>query len=1618
MAVPTKIQHPLLRRPGTSQRKRIAGSQLLRPEHAPIDGRKLGDMLDYVYEYARLVVFHEYKTDAAGQGYVELSNWLGFFERSLPFTLNRFAKSDFDRLETDLRSIIEAIEQKPNDASLRLLLDFCYFDLIKPLDRLQQTAHEFDFERLVTLLDRTVRTSLLPPLRRFIELSNVAAKYFCTTKYDFMLFAQAPWDIPIEELFVIDETVKDVPGGQAGAIVWLGAEVVKAAQRFVVVQRNIAQAIPGFLEASIDILEKRNDPHLGLLYAFLRLFEHFQGELNGLTQKHLEFFYTEVLRLKRRVMVPDQVHLVFEPAKHLKSHLIKQGTRFKDAKDSKNVDILFDLDEEIVIDQAKVVALKTLFLNHSQGCLEGNGSSNVPRSFVEGFYITPVANSADGKGGAFKEEQSKNWSTLGAKLSKYTAPGEVIPQNHPLGRIGFILASPVLWLNEGQREVTITIECDASKNEDLFNSCFQKKHGGFSKSTSYKMTDETIEHVENLFSEEAQKFLHEEFTKRSPLRFSANEDLTWKEFLNIKEARFTQEEQDLLTQLAEEKDGVHVLRELPFTSLLQQLNLNKNLEFIEFNPGQFFQAISWTTGEPLLPESLNSEIQGFFEESEVFLLDVSEFFTLQFSGEESWFPPGHFKAFLISESEHPTVGITLRIDAELDAGEPKVAFYKKEAIEETFKTESPFPMVRIELKPEYRLTCDNCDTKSACCLDAKYKPDTVPIGLYHLFRFLTIIKTDIGVKVSGLKKLVVQNEESLQDVDSVIHPFGARPKLRADFFVGTKELFCKHWNEFALNVEWKEKPDDFTAHYADYGKEIDLEIEPPVEERITNDSFLVDRNILEAGEWLDYGQEMLFPDPQQLRYGYSFSRKETPEFTFKKFDDSPLGPLTVESRDAFVRLRLRGASFQHAVYPFALARYLMQLANKVDLLSIAAIKKSLGEAKDLHGLVKSAIQTVETMVGEVKINLEEAIELLKNLKISISTRRVQLGSDGAALPSLITEITDLLDDARDFLTISPPPDPPPLPTQQDIDNAITAISSAKTKIQDLESTIEDKSSTIDGELGEWIDTIDEVIEKMDTTKVEDALKILAALQIDDADDTQDGALVKLLTKLDETEELLLIKGSLPKEPYTPKIKSVHIDYTSSSEKVELVHLYPFEDSSKVEELTPQTTLLPTFTDEGTLFIGLEGLRARSNLQLLFQFAEATADSESDRAEIKWHYLADNQWKELRTGFELLSDKTEQMTRSGIVKIALPEDISNEGNTLMPPTDEDRHLFWLKVSAPRAVVGVAELVSVHAQAALATYKPLDGSDLDRVAKTLEPEQIGKTLEPDFGIKKIEQPYKSFGGRVAESKGAIPIRMSELLRHKGRSVDAFDIEHLVLDAFPNQFKCKCISHTMGLSARQYQRDLEVAPGFLIVAVVPDLTKLEPGDMLEPMAPVSTLTKVKKFLKTRVSPFARIRVKNPRYEKIHVRVKVRLRPGRDESYYLSQLKTDLHHFLAPWYLGDSDKLSFGQHLVYSDVLGFIEGLEYIDFVTDLRLFDFKSPLNEVEDDNLGLKEIVPLTARSILSPGDIEIESDHKDCQETPASQPDENKLAAFLESASPITCGEAQSDLAESKPQPIR
>lgn len=61
-------------------------------------------------------------------------------------------------------------------------------------------------------------------------------------------------------------------------------------------------------------------------------------------------------------------------------------------------------------------------------------------------------------------------------------------------------------------------------------------------------------------------------------------------------------------------------------SLLQQLRLQKDREFIGSAAlSHFFQTTSCSSGGSLIPDTLQEMIQGLFEESNKFVLDVSEF---------------------------------------------------------------------------------------------------------------------------------------------------------------------------------------------------------------------------------------------------------------------------------------------------------------------------------------------------------------------------------------------------------------------------------------------------------------------------------------------------------------------------------------------------------------------------------------------------------------------------------------------------------------------------------------------------------------------------------------------------------------------------------------------------------------------------------------------------------------------------------------------------------------------------------------------------------------------------------------------------------------------------------
>ena len=248
-----------------------------------------------------------------------------------------------------------------------------------------------------------------------------------------------------------------------------------------------------------------------------------------------------------------------------------------------------------------------------------------------------------------------------------------------------------------------------------------------------------------------------------------------------------------------------------------------------------------------------------------------------------------------------------------------------------------------------------------------------------------------------------------------------------------------------------------------------------------------------------------------------------------------------------------------------------------------------------------------------------------------------------------------------------------------------------------------------------------------------------------------------------------------------------------------------------------------------------------------------------------------------------------------------------------------------------------LVSIDAQAASATF--LDqGNAADFLETPLAVGTISKLKISDASIKKIEQPAESFGGKPPESDDHFYTRASERLRHKDRAAAVWDYEHLILEAFPEIYKVKCINHT------ELHRDLanniiadnELKPGHVLVVTIPYITAESAVDPLRPYTPKKTLVAVDAFLRQRISPFVNLEVQNPKIEEVQVKFDVAFNENiADISFYKDELNLALRRHLTPWTYAEGSEISFGGKWHKSAIINFVEEQPYVDYLKNVEMY-----------------------------------------------------------------------------------
>jgi len=487
---------------------------------------------------------------------------------------------------------------------------------------------------------------------------------------------------------------------------------------------------------------------------------------------------------------------------------------------------------------------------------------------------------------------------------------------------------------------------------------------------------------------------------------------------------------------------------------------------------------------------------------------------------------------------------------------------------------------------------------------------------------------------------------------------------------------------------------------------------------------------------------------------------------------------------------------------------------------------------------------------------------------------------------------------------------------------------------------------------------------------------------------------------------LIAKTALPSvTPVIPVISSLFADYTatqtislSSADKkmfdareAHFMHISPFgfaEQHSAINK-TKKVFFLPQFDfqrdgiiteTEAEFYIGVTGLVPPQNLSILFQVSDGTANplTLKPTPHLHWSYLENNEWVAFESSD--LEDQTDGFLKSGIVTLAVPAEATNT-NTIFPPGEH-----WIRVAVSEKSDAVCNLIMVAAQAFQSTFTD-KGNDPLFPSIVLPAGTISKALVPDAAVKKIVQPFESFGGRAAEQPETFYRRVSERLRHKDRAISLWDYEHLVLEAFPEIYRVKCLNHTRyepNESGSGIYREL--SPGHVTVVTVPNHRYRNLRDPLQPYTSLGLLEDITAFLQARLSCFVKLHVRNPQFEQVRIKCRVKLHEGYDETFYVKLLRESVTKFLSPWAFADNGSPTFGGKIYKSVLIDFIEEQSFVDYVTDFELFHDISGVKGSENKNeiegslaVSILVSVPSIHHEILviNPKEEEIPSEKCNC-----------------------------------------
>lgn len=753
-----------------------------------------------------------------------------------------------------------------------------------------QRSNSQPARELVTRFEGLIRNSLQNELQGVEALAIRAADIEITVPVIESASLSGIWTRTTGTLTSIQESRLAKIQGQSDVVAFL----TRSAFEFLNAIEHLKASCRSLMPLALKT--QSHDPAVSLFITFLKLYQHAQSRANTFTQRHLDFYYQDILKSRLRPRSLESVILNFAVDDGDPAIDIAAGRKFVCAKDEKLKDIVFETCESLRVTDASIAGLHTLRFER-----EPMITPECDMNFVTRIHkqLIPTVGAND-----FEDQQS--WPIFGESGSRKSLDDGLAEKLE----VGVAIASKVLFLDEGDRKIELDVGMNrlskpissylealekATRRSEFIDGLHELMLGWFS--------DDEHQNWELAVSREAMKRLFDNadaLDRRYPAVLSSvapggDERVDTCRTILEKTVADIHESQDKslpyyerLSRAETATDFREGLGDLLVHFLLENGSISRLLD------GALDQRARALACEKSL-DSIKRELGKGRER--LFKRYFGSAFVLQLSTDSGWLEIDRYDV-LESSGEDIGFKIVLHLSPEV----PAIVGCDKDTHGNHWQTQ--LPVVKLTVNPEASL------------------------NVYSLLDKFCLDRITVNATVLGARNIVAYNNISQLDPSKPFFPFGPAPTTSSYLALAAPEAAQKAISSFAIHLYWGDLPqgeEGFDGHYEGYAS------------KFRNQSFTAAVNVLNNGSWQPQSASQI-----QLAPLFSTQGKKLKEHQLIKVQSAEyLRPVDIDltstemdlglrTRNGFVKLTLASpdGAFGHQEFPLKLSETLESNAKK------------------------------------------------------------------------------------------------------------------------------------------------------------------------------------------------------------------------------------------------------------------------------------------------------------------------------------------------------------------------------------------------------------------------------------------------------------------------------------------------------------------------------------------------------------------------------------------------------------------------------------------------------------------------------------------------------------------